>query len=71
MIKELFGYRISLRQLMFLGIAFGVPYFLIGLLWLGSHYEHLGDLDGLDKVFSAIGEIIAWPALVIADVDLR
>ncbi|MFD6393477.1 hypothetical protein ACWF9G_07395 [Nocardia sp. NPDC055029] len=71
MIKELLGYRISLRQLIFLGIAFGVPYFLIGLFWLGAHHEHLDDLQGFDKLFSAIGEIIAWPPLVISDIRLR
>ncbi|WP_336087317.1 hypothetical protein [Nocardia sp. SSK8] len=71
MIKELFGYRISLRQLTLLGIAFGVPYVLIGLAWLGGHHEHLGDLQGLDKVFSALGEVVAWPVLLIADIELR
>lgn len=71
MIEELLGYRISLRQLIFLGIAFGVPYFLIGLFWLGAHHEHLGDLQGIDKLFSAIGEVIAWPPLLIADIRLR
>ncbi|MET9213502.1 MULTISPECIES: hypothetical protein [unclassified Nocardia] len=71
MIKELLGYRISLRQLIFLGIAFGVPYFLIGLFWLGYHHEHLAELHGFDKLFSAIGEIIAWPPLLISDIRLR
>ncbi|MFE3318039.1 hypothetical protein [Nocardia sp. NPDC059195] len=63
--------QISIRQMMFLAIAGGVPYFTIGVIWLITHDSHLGDLHGLDRVFSLIGEVIAWPVLIIADIDLR
>ncbi|MEV6278647.1 hypothetical protein [Nocardia sp. NPDC051832] len=69
--KEALSYRISIRQLFFLAVAFGVPYFAIGLVWLSTHNDHLADLNGSTKVFSAIGEVIAWPPLLISDIDLR
>lgn len=75
MLKELLDTRISLRQIMYLGIVAGVvvglPYLGIGLLWLASHHDHLADLHGLDKFFSIIGEVIAWPPLVISNITLR
>ena len=46
-------------------------YLVIGLFWAGSHSQHLSEVRGLDKVFSVVGEIIAWPVLIIADIHLR
>ena len=63
--------RISIRQLMYLAIAGAVPYLAVGLIWLITHQSHLGELHGLDRLFSTVGEVIAWPALLIADLDLR
>ncbi|MEV6066210.1 hypothetical protein AB0L82_06645 [Nocardia sp. NPDC052001] len=71
MLRDLLNYRISLRQIMYLAIAFGVPYLAIGLVWLGLHHDHLNELHGLDLVFSAIGEVIAWPPLLISNIELR
>ncbi len=56
---------------MYLVIAIGIPYCLIGLIWLFTHDSHLENLHGLDWFFSVIGEIIAWPPLVISDITLR
>ncbi|WP_268967041.1 hypothetical protein [Mycolicibacter terrae] len=44
---------------------------MIGVFWAGSHYQHLGEVRGADKVFSVLGEIVAWPVLIIADIQLR
>ncbi|MFC8381822.1 hypothetical protein [Nocardia sp. NPDC057272] len=63
--------KISIRQMVYLAIAGGVPYFVIGVIWLITHDSHLGELHGLDRLFSTIGEVIAWPVLIIADIDLR
>ncbi|MGY0500274.1 hypothetical protein ACWZHB_17435 [Nocardia sp. FBN12] len=57
--------------MMYLAIAGGVPYFAIGVIWLITHDSHLGDVAGLDRLFSSIGEVIAWPVLIIADIQLR
>ncbi|MEV0544834.1 hypothetical protein [Nocardia salmonicida] len=57
--------------MMYLAIAGGIPYIAIGVIWLITHDSHLSDLHGLDRLFSAIGQIIAWPVLIIADIELR
>lgn len=71
MLTKLLERRLSIRQLMYLAIAGGIPYFAIGVIWLITHDSHLGDLPGLDRVFSTIGQIVAWPVLIIADIQLR
>lgn len=71
MIKELLDYRISIKQLVAIGLLLGIPYLIVGVIWLFTHDEHLADLDGLDYLFSFIGEIIAWPPLVISDITLK
>lgn len=48
----------------------GAPYFVIGMVWALTHSDHIVGLTGLDKVFSLLGEIVAWPVLIIADVTL-
>ncbi|MFC4372892.1 hypothetical protein ACFO5K_02160 [Nocardia halotolerans] len=55
----------------YLALAVGVPYLAIGMIWLISHRDHLGELHGLDLIFSTLGQITAWPVLIIADISLR
>lgn len=71
MVKDLLDHRISVRQLVYLAIAFGFPYLVIGVIWAATHHDHLSALHGLDKLFSTLGEVVAWPVLLIADVTLR
>ncbi|MEZ0364041.1 hypothetical protein ACAG26_10135 [Mycobacterium sp. pUA109] len=67
--------RLSVRQLVHLGVvaavAVGLPYFTAGLVWAGTHHRHLDAVGGLDKLFSVVGEVVAWPVLIIANVYLR
>lgn len=70
MIKNLLDYRLSIRQLVYLAIVVGVPYFVIGMVWALTHSDHIVGLTGLDKLFSLLGEIVAWPVLIIANVSL-
>ncbi len=73
-VQALLDRRVSIRQLVQLGIvaaAVAGMYLLIGLFWANSHSDHLDELHGLDKLFSAVGEVVAWPVLIIADIDLR
>jgi len=73
-LARLLDSRLSIRQLFYLGVMGSVllgAYLVIGLYWAGSHHQHLHELRGLDKVFSVLGEIVAWPVLIIADVQLR
>jgi len=71
MSNKISDFRVSIRQLFLIGVVLGVPYGIIGLIWALTHNDHLADLEGIDKVFSFLGEIIAWPALVVSDVTLR
>ncbi|MFJ2664197.1 hypothetical protein ACIO14_07610 [Nocardia fluminea] len=71
MLAKLMDRRISIRQMMFLAIAGGFPYFAIGVIWLITHQSHLSEVQGLDRIFSTVGEVVAWPVLIIADITLR
>lgn len=73
-LQRLLDRTLSIRQLVYLAAMGSVllgAYLLIGMFWAGSHYQHLAEARGTDKVFSALGEIVAWPVLMIADLDLR
>jgi len=69
--KHFLDYRISIRQIMYLVIAGAIPYLTIGFIWLAFHNDHLENVHGLDKFFSVIGEVIAWPPLVISNIYLQ
>lgn len=73
-VAQLLDRRLSIRQLVYLAAMGAVvvgAYLTIGLFWAGSHYQHLGEVRGMDKVFSVLGEIVAWPVLIVADIQLR
>ncbi|MEB3032709.1 hypothetical protein [[Mycobacterium] nativiensis] len=73
-LQRLLDRRLSIRQLFFLGFMASAllgAYLVIGIFWAGSHYQHLHEVRGLDKIFSILGEIVAWPVLIIADIQLR
>lgn len=73
--QDLADTQLSVRQLVYLAVVVAVtvvlPYLTVGLIWASTHYQHLSDLHGPDKLFSALGEVVAWPVLIIADVCLR
>lgn len=73
-VAQLLDRRLSIRQLCYLAAMGSVvlgAYLVMGVFWAGSHYQHLHEVRGLDKVFSIVGEIVAWPVLIIADIHLR
>lgn len=73
-LERLLDRRLSIRQLVQLAIVGSVGlgiYLTIGLIWAYNHYDHLVEARGLDKLFSVLGEIVAWPVLIIADIQLR
>ncbi|ORW89605.1 hypothetical protein [Mycolicibacter terrae] len=73
-LQQLLERRLSIRQLLYLAAVGSVllgAYLVIGLFWAGSHYHHLAEVRGADKVFSVLGEIVAWPVLIVADIQLR
>ncbi|KHO25239.1 hypothetical protein [Mycolicibacterium setense] len=70
MISRLLDFRLSIRQLVYFAIVVGGPYLVIGMVWALTHSDHIAGLTGLDKLFSLLGEIVAWPVLIIANVSL-
>lgn len=71
MIQRLLDYQLSVKQLIGIAVLLAFPYLLIGLFWALNHSEHLEPLQGLDYLFSLIGEVIAWPPLIISDITLK
>jgi hypothetical protein len=71
MLARLLEYDITIRQLVAWALVLGVPYVGVGLGWALTHQDHIASLAGLDAVFSFIGEIIAWPPLIVADITLE
>lgn len=70
MISRLLDFRLSIRQLVYLAIVVGGPYLVVGMVWALNHSDHIAALTGPDKLFSLLGEIVAWPVLIIANVSL-
>ncbi|MCV7112320.1 hypothetical protein H7I55_15255 [Mycolicibacterium setense] len=68
--SRLLDFRLSIRQLVYFAIVVGGPYLVIGMVWALTHSDHIAGLTGLDKLFSLLGEIVAWPVLIIANVSL-
>lgn len=71
MLARLLDREVPIRQLVAIALVIGIPYVLIGFGWALTHQDHIASLSGLDAIFSFIGEIIAWPPLIIADVTLK
>lgn len=71
MTTKLSDFRISVRQLFMLAVVLGIPYGIIGLIWAFTHSAHLSQLHGLDKILSFLGEVTAWPVLIVGDVTLK
>lgn len=71
MIQKLLNYEMTVKQLIAIAFMIGFPYVLIGLIWAFTHTDHLESLTGLDYLFSLIGEVIAWPPLLISNITLH
>jgi len=69
-LKDLLDRKLSIRQLLYIAITIGVPYVVIGVIWALNHQDHLTHVHGIDKLFSVLGEVIAWPPLIISNITL-
>lgn len=67
-VRRLLAYRISIAELIGLAFLVGFPYLLVGVLWSVNHTRHLHEMHGADMMFSFLGAILFWPALMISDV---
>ncbi|MCV7091528.1 hypothetical protein [Mycobacterium interjectum] len=67
-LRRVLEYRLSVAQLMAIGIILGTPYLLVGTIWSTTHTEHLHQMHGVDLAVSFLGSIVSWPVLLFANV---
>ncbi len=67
-LRRVLEYRLSIGQLMAIGIIVGTPYLLVGTIWSTTHTEHLHQMHGVDLAVSFLGSIVSWPVLLFANV---
>lgn len=70
-IGRLLSYRMSVGELIGLGLILGTPYLIVGLIWSLTHTAHLHEMQGVDLVVSFLGSIVSWPVLLVADVCMQ
>lgn len=67
-LRRVLEFRLSIAQLMAIGIILGTPYLLVGVIWSTTHTEHLHQMHGVDLAVSFLGSIVSWPVLLFANV---
>ncbi|OIN80089.1 hypothetical protein [Mycobacterium malmoense] len=67
-LRRVLEFRLSIGQLLAIGIVLGTPYLLIGTIWSTTHTEHLHQMHGVDLAVSFLGSIVSWPVLLFANV---
>jgi len=67
-LRRVLEFRLSIGQLMAIGIILGTPYLLVGTIWSTTHTEHLHQMHGVDLAVSFLGSIVSWPVLLFANV---
>lgn len=70
MIKAILDTKLSVLQLMVIGVVLGLPYVLVGLIWALGHTETLDGLGAIDKAASFGAQVVLWPVLIVADVKV-
>lgn len=70
-IGRLLSYRMSIGELIGLGLILGTPYLIIGLIWSLTHTAHLHEMQGVDLVVSFLGSIVSWPVLLFSNVCMQ
>ncbi|MCV7315676.1 hypothetical protein H7J77_08985 [Mycolicibacillus parakoreensis] len=68
---RLLSYRMSIGELIGLGLILGTPYLIIGLIWSLTHTAHLHEMQGVDLVVSFLGSIVSWPVLLFSNVCMQ
>ena len=67
-LRRVLEFKLSIAQLMAIGIILGTPYLLVGTIWSTTHTEHLHQMHGVDLAVSFLGSIVSWPVLLFANV---
>ncbi len=66
-LRRVLEFRLSIAQLMAIGIIAGTPYLVIGTIWSTTHTEQLHQVHGVDLAVSFLGSIVSWPVLLFAN----
>lgn len=67
-LRQLLDYKLTIAELMGLGVLLGTPYLIVGVIWSCTHTAHLHNMHGADLVVSFLGSIVSWPVLLFANV---
>ena len=67
-LRRVLEFRLSIAQLLAIGVILGTPYLLVGTIWSTTHTEHLQQMHGVDLAVSFLGSIVSWPVLLFANV---
>ena len=67
-LRQVLEFRVTIGQLIAIGLILGTPYLLVGTIWSITHTEHLHQMHGLDLAVSFLGSIVSWPVLLFANV---
>ena len=67
-IRYVLDYKLTIAELMGIGVILGTPYLIVGLVWSCTHTEHLHQMQGADLVVSFLGSIVSWPVLLFSNV---
>jgi hypothetical protein len=67
-LRRLLSFQVTVGELIMVALILGTPYLIVGVVWSGTHTEHLRHMAGLDLAVSYLGSIVSWPVLLVADV---
>ncbi|MDA4109975.1 hypothetical protein BHQ17_05420 [Mycolicibacterium holsaticum] len=67
-LRRVLGFRVTVGELIMVGLVLGTPYLVMGVFWSSTHTEHLQHMAGIDLVVSYLGSIVSWPVLLFSDV---
>jgi len=67
-LRQILNYKLTIAELIGIGLLLGIPYLVVGVVWSATHTEHLSQMHGADLVVSYLGSIASWPVLLFANV---
>lgn len=67
-LRKVLRFRVTVGELIVVGLVLGTPYLVVGVFWSSTHTEHLQHMAGIDLAVSYLGSIVSWPVLLFSDV---
>lgn len=67
-LRLVLDFKLSIAQLIAIGLILGTPYLLVGIVWSTTHTDHLKQMHGVDLAVSFLGSIVSWPVLLFSNV---